>query len=217
MRARHGTKPLWPRPCDAGRRSGRLTAIEADAVPNGYREMIRLATLFGVGEGTRVAGRSDPSAWGKAVAAADARPMVYESAYARFRHGEALLAAREPREEAAAVLARGRATAYELGALPLVEAIDGLAARARLPLGDAVERETAEEHVPDPVAAYELTARELEVLRLVVAGRTNRQIGEELFISESTAGVHVSRILGKFGVAGRVEAATIAARLGLTD
>ena len=71
--------------------------------------------------------------------------------------------------------------------------------------------------VPDPVAAYELTARELEVLRLVVAGRTNRQIGEELFISESTAGVHVSRILAKFGVAGRVEAATIAARLGITD
>jgi DNA-binding NarL/FixJ family response regulator len=55
------------------------------------------------------------------------------------------------------------------------------------------------------------------VLRLLAAGRTNRQIGEELFISESTAGVHVSRILGKFGVAGRVEAATIAARLGIAD
>jgi DNA-binding NarL/FixJ family response regulator len=64
---------------------------------------------------------------------------------------------------------------------------------------------------------YDLTAREVEVLRLVAAGRTNRQIGEELFISESTAGVHVSRILAKFGVAGRVEAATMAARLGLTD
>ncbi len=196
---------------------GRLTAIEAGAVPNGYREMIRLATLFGVGEGTRVAGHSDPSVWGEAVAAADARPMVYESAYARFRHGEALLAARGSRDEAAAVLAHGRATADQLGALPLVEAIDGLAARARLPLGEGVEDGPAVAHAPDPVAAYELTARELEVLRLVVAGRTNRQIGEELFISESTAGVHVSRILAKFGVAGRVEAATIAARLGLAD
>ena len=107
--------------------------------------------------------------------------------------------------------------AAQLGALPLIEAIDGLAARARLPLGETVEPEPAIDRVPDPVAAYELTARELEVLRLVVAGRTNRQIGEELFISESTAGVHVSRILAKFGVAGRVEAATIAARLGLTD
>ena len=146
---------------------------------------------------------------------ADARPMVHESAYARFRHGEALLAAREPREEAAAILARGRATAEQLGAKPLVEAIDGLAARARLALGEGVEEEIAEDQVPDPVAAYELTARELEVLRLVVAGRTNRQIGEELFISESTAGVHVSNILGKLGVATRTEAATVAARVGL--
>jgi DNA-binding NarL/FixJ family response regulator len=67
------------------------------------------------------------------------------------------------------------------------------------------------------MAGYDLTPREVEVLRLVAAGRTNRQIGEELFISESTAGVHVSRILAKFGVAGRVEAATIAARLGIAD
>ncbi len=135
-----------------------------------HRALIRLATLFGVAEGTRVAGRSDPTAWGEAVAAADARPMVYESVYARFRHGEALLAARGSREEAAAILARGRATAVQLGALPLIEAIDGLAARARLPLGEGVEEGPAIEQVPDPVAAYELTARELEVLRLVVAG-----------------------------------------------
>ena len=195
----------------------RIRANEPGTAPSGHRALIRLAMLFGVAEGTRVAGRSDPTAWGEAVAAADARPMVYESAYARYRHGEALLAARGSREEAAAILARGRATAVQLGALPLIEAIDGLAARARLPLGEGVEEGPAVEQVPDPVAAYELTARELEVLRLVVAGRTNRQIGEELFISESTAGVHVSRILAKFGVAGRVEAATIAARLGLTD
>ena len=71
--------------------------------------------------------------------------------------------------------------------------------------------------MPGDATVYDLTAREVEVLRLVAAGRTNRQIGEELFISESTAGVHVSRILAKFGVAGRVEAATMAARLGLTD
>jgi DNA-binding NarL/FixJ family response regulator len=61
-----------------------------------------------------------------------------------------------------------------------------------------------------------LTAREREVLALVAAGRTNRQIGEELFISEKTAGVHVSNILGKLGVAGRGEAAAVAHQLGLT-
>jgi DNA-binding NarL/FixJ family response regulator len=52
-------------------------------------------------------------------------------------------------------------------------------------------------------------------LPLLVKGRTNRQIAEELFISENTAGVHVSNILGKLGVSTRTEAAGIAARLGL--
>jgi DNA-binding NarL/FixJ family response regulator len=61
-----------------------------------------------------------------------------------------------------------------------------------------------------------LTAREREVLALVAAGRTNRQIGEALFISEKTAGVHVSNILGKLGVASRGEAAAVAHQLGLT-
>ncbi len=46
-------------------------------------------------------------------------------------------------------------------------------------------------------------------------GRTNRQIAEALFISENTAGVHVSNILGKLGVASRTEAAAIAVRAGL--
>jgi DNA-binding NarL/FixJ family response regulator len=54
------------------------------------------------------------------------------------------------------------------------------------------------------------------VLVLVAEGRTNRQISRELFISEKTAGVHVSRILAKLGVAGRGEAAAVAHRLGLT-
>ena len=120
-----------------------------------------------------------------------------------------MLAARASREEATHGPRGSGSRAVALGARPLVESIEGLAARAELPLGEIGDA------VPVPavrtVAAYELTARELEVLRLVVAGRTNRQIGEELFISESTAGVHVSRILAKFGVAGRVEAATIAA------
>jgi DNA-binding CsgD family transcriptional regulator len=54
-------------------------------------------------------------------------------------------------------------------------------------------------------------------LRLVAAGQTNRQIADRLFISENTAGVHVSHILGKLGVRGRAEAAAIAVRLDLTE
>ncbi len=62
---------------------------------------------------------------------------------------------------------------------------------------------------------FGLTRRERDVLPLLVKGRTNRQIAEELFISENTAGVHVSNILGKLGATSRTEAAGIAARLGL--
>ena len=60
-----------------------------------------------------------------------------------------------------------------------------------------------------------LTPREGEVLALVAAGRTNRQIGEALFISDKTASVHVSNILAKLGVANRSEAAAAAHRLHL--
>ena len=60
-----------------------------------------------------------------------------------------------------------------------------------------------------------LTPREAEVLTLVSGGRTNRQIGEELFVSEKTAGVHVSNILRKLGVSSRVDAAAVAQRLGV--
>jgi DNA-binding NarL/FixJ family response regulator len=68
-----------------------------------------------------------------------------------------------------------------------------------------------------PVAPFGLTARELEVLRLVAVGRSNQQIAAELFISPKTASVHVSNILGKLGVTSRVEAAAAVHRLHLLD
>jgi DNA-binding NarL/FixJ family response regulator len=66
-------------------------------------------------------------------------------------------------------------------------------------------------------AAFGLTPCELEVLGRVAAGRTNRQISEELFISESTARVHVSNSLGKLGDSSRTEAANVALTQGLTE
>jgi DNA-binding CsgD family transcriptional regulator len=62
---------------------------------------------------------------------------------------------------------------------------------------------------------FGLSRREHEVLALISEGRTNREIGERLFISQKTVGVHVGNILAKLGVSGRVEAAAVAIRLGL--
>ena len=69
--------------------------------------------------------------------------------------------------------------------------------------------------LPTERALVGLTLRELEVLRLLVEGRSNRQIAEQLFISGKTAGVHVTNLLTKLGVHSRLEAAAMARRLGL--
>jgi len=148
------------------------------------------------------------------------------------------------REEAREPLLEAARIAASLPALPLLRAVADLAARARiaLPAGalehlaapaapvtepagrnvltnvraaradstvSAAERRTAE--------TFGLSVRERGVLAEVVAGRTNREIGERLYISEKTVGVHVGNILAKLGVSGRVEAATVALRLGLVD
>ena len=112
----------------------------------------------------------------------------------------------------------GRAAdiADQLGARPLREQAEWLARRARLTLAGDPAAQAAD---PGEQARhkYGLTARELEVLRLLAAGRTNRAIAAELFISVKTASVHVSNIMAKLGVASRGEAAAIAYRLGLSD
>ncbi|WP_037730576.1 helix-turn-helix domain-containing protein, partial [Streptomyces roseochromogenus] len=104
------------------------------------------------------------------------------------------------------------AVAGHLDARSLADDVARLAQRARLTLTRASREALAP---ADPAAALGLTSRERDVLRLVSAGRTNRQIAEELFISPKTASVHVSNILSKLGVSGRGEAAATAHRLGL--
>jgi DNA-binding CsgD family transcriptional regulator len=64
---------------------------------------------------------------------------------------------------------------------------------------------------------FGLSKREIEVLALIAEGRSNPEIGRRLFITRKTVAVHVSNILTKLGVSGRVEAAAAAIRLGLTD
>jgi DNA-binding NarL/FixJ family response regulator len=89
-----------------------------------------------------------------------------------------------------------------------------LAERARIPL-IAVPADLEASTVG--ATPYGLTDRELLVLRLLVAGRSNSEIGADLFISRKTASVHVSNILRKLGVSTRVQAAALAERAGLVS
>jgi DNA-binding NarL/FixJ family response regulator len=105
------------------------------------------------------------------------------------------------------------AVAAAHGHQPLLAQVRALAERARIPLhSPAAPPPPAEARPP-----YGLTGRELAVLQLVAAGRSNAQIGEELFISRATAAVHVTNILRKLDVTNRVQAAALAERAGLLD
>ena len=164
-------------------------------------------------ERTRVAGSGDPGAWDSAAKAWQDLSCPHRAGYAWWRQAEAQLDAGQPAAAAAAAL-RAAAAAAD-GHAPLLAQIRTLAERARIPLHPAA---AGEPEAPPPaqlLTRYGLTDRELTVLRLLAAGRTNPQIGAELYISTSTASVHVSNILRKLGVSGRVQAAAIAERAGL--
>jgi DNA-binding NarL/FixJ family response regulator len=135
-------------------------------------------------------------------------------AYARWREAEALLGRRD-RVAATGTLVEARRIALDCGARPLLAEIERLARRSRIDF-EAHQGEAVRVPIPDAAVELGLTGREREILALLAEGWTNRQIADALFISENTAGVHVSNILGKLGVRGRTEAAAVAHRLGLT-
>ena len=107
-------------------------------------------------------------------------------------------------------LAAAHAVASALGARPLREAAEALARRARLEPAAA-----AAAAAPPEDDGAGLTARELEVLRLLADGLTNREIAGRLFISQKTVGAHMAHIYGKLDVHSRVEAAGRAQQLGV--
>jgi DNA-binding CsgD family transcriptional regulator len=166
-------------------------------------------------EATRQDGPSDPAAWAAAAAAWERLAQPYRIAYAGFRQAEALLATTGDRDRATTVLGRTAAITGRLGARPLDSEIQALGRRARLDLAPPTPAAAPAAGTLPAAAQLGLTPREAEVLALVAAGRSNRQIAQTLFISPKTASVHVSSILAKLGVAGRVEAAAVAHRLGL--
>ncbi|HEY2917103.1 MAG TPA: AAA family ATPase [Candidatus Limnocylindrales bacterium] len=162
----------------------------------------------------RALGESSPEAWTKAAEAFAALEMPYQRAYAWWRGAEAELAARGNRDQAVAGLLEAHRLATTLGAGPLRGEIEAVARRARVDL-DRQRQAANRPHKPD--AAFGLSARELEVLDLLVAGLTNREIAGRLFVSPKTVSTHVEHILAKLGVSRRTEAAAIAHRLGLVE
>jgi DNA-binding CsgD family transcriptional regulator len=166
-------------------------------------------------ERTRLAGASDPAAWNAAAKTWEDLGCPHRAGYAWWRHAEAQLAAGQPSPAAATALQAAAAAAQ--GHAPLLAQIRALAQRARIPLQTAPAASPKTPRQAEAPAPYGLTERELAVLRLLVAGRTNAQIGAELYISPRTAGVHVTNILRKLGVSNRVQAAALAEHAGLCD
>lgn len=149
-------------------------------------------------------GPADPALWEEAVTEFGFG-AVYEQALCRRHLAEALLQAGEP-DRAAAALTETHRLARRLGAHPLREAVEDLARRARIDIPGTRPRRDG----VDP-----LTARERAVLERVAAGLTNRQVGEQLYISEKTVSVHLSRAMAKLGASRRAEAVAIAYDRGL--
>jgi len=142
------------------------------------------------------------SQWQECVYAFTRYPHAFELARSQARLAAALSAAGRTVEARPHVDA-ARATAKRLDARPLATELRSLGAIGQVHRQLASRLDEA------------LTPREREILELVAQGRSNREIGGQLYISSKTASVHVSNILAKLGAGGRTEAAAIARRRGL--
>ncbi len=183
---------------------------------------------------TRITG-AQPAVWGAVIEAFDyesAAPSTsgadgadpasagprcgYRQAYARLRRAEARLTAATGRADPRMThlveddLRIAFVAAERLRAAPLAAAVLALADRAGVRLGPETGGGDGGAAGPGP-----LTPRERSVLALVAGGRTNRQVGSELFISEKTVSVHLSRVMTKLGATSRTEAVSVAYARGL--
>ncbi|HEY9244940.1 MAG TPA: LuxR C-terminal-related transcriptional regulator, partial [Streptosporangiaceae bacterium] len=165
----------------------------------------------------RARGDNSPEAW-QAVLDEFSPDFVYEMARSRWRLAEALAEAGQ-RADAEREWGLAAAAAAELGAAPLQAALGDLGRRARLGPAPGSGSGSGSGSGPAGRAGGDvlagLTSREREVLRVLAAGRSNREIAAELFIAPKTASVHVSNIMAKLGAASRTEAAAIALQAGL--
>jgi DNA-binding CsgD family transcriptional regulator len=184
-------------------------ATPVRAVVDGYLDLC-------AAELTRLEDRYDPEPWARAAAAWDRRQQPYPAAYARLRQAEAALQRKTRKAAAVAILREAYATALSLGARPFAAEIAGVAQRFRVALPENAQTAQKPGALALAPAASDscdelnaLTTREREVLAAVAEGLTNREIGERLFISERTVGVHVGHIFDKLQVRTRVQASRV--------
>jgi DNA-binding CsgD family transcriptional regulator/tetratricopeptide (TPR) repeat protein len=199
-----------------------LTALAAD-LPAVTPTARAYQAMFGA-EQARFLGHDDPRPWSASVTAWEAAEEPYPLAYAWLRRAESESAAGD-RQAATRSVRQAAGIAGRIGADPIAAEAAALARRARLDPGGGPDAagQAGRPAAPEPGAApgvdelarFGLTDREREVLLLLADGRSNPEIAQALFISPKTASVHVSNILAKLGVGGRVEAAAVVHRLGV--
>jgi DNA-binding CsgD family transcriptional regulator/tetratricopeptide (TPR) repeat protein len=178
-------------------------AAPVRAVIDGYLDLC-------AAELSRIEDRHDPDVWARAASAWDSRHQPYPAAYSRLRQAEALFARKSRRTVATTAIREAYATAQSMGAKPLAAEITAIATRARVAL--TREDDVASRPMAVPAEGAELnalTSREREVLVAVAEGLTNKEIGQQLFISERTVGVHVGHIFDKLQVRTRVQASRV--------
>ena len=141
----------------------------------------------------------------RALALADACRAPYERALTLLARAE-LAVTQGDRTTAAVVLDEVRALCTPMDAHPALAQAERIAARL------AQDGESVAVRIDVPAG---LTAREVEVLRLVAAGLSNGEIAERLFLSPNTVKVHVARVLAKIGVHNRAAATEFAFRHGI--
>jgi len=184
-------------------------ALTRIATSSGHRDALA-ALAHALGETALLEGEPDVAAeqLGRAVELHRSLRIPAERAQILHRAGIALAAAGE-RELAIERQAEAYRLARKLGARPLA----GRAAAAIEDLGESAEQRLGREAANG--AASTLSRREVEVVRLVAEGRTNKEIASELFLSTRTVDMHVRNILAKLDCRSRVEASTKAREAGL--
>jgi DNA-binding CsgD family transcriptional regulator len=180
-----------------------LGEIAARRPTSGMLDEANAATF--AAESTRL-GKPELPLWEKAAGLWQALGHVTRHAYALMRAGAAAAAAGD-RKLAASHFATSARLAADARATALLERVNALATRCNVSLGNDAGSGSG-----SPIRPFGLTGREIEVLRLLAAGRSNREIADSLFISVKTASVHVSNIFGKLGVSTRSAAAALAHR-----